>query len=101
MQWAFHNWSDENVIKALKRCKEALPNKGGKLIIIEMVMGIPSDNVNYSNAQLLIDMQMLSASRGKERTEQQWKSLFLDAGFRDYNILPILGPRSIIQVFPA
>ncbi|CAO2830249.1 unnamed protein product [Amaranthus hypochondriacus] len=103
IKWAFHNWSDENVIKALKRCKEAIPSKeeGGKLLIVEMVMGIPSDNINYSNSQLLMDMQMLSVSRGKERTEQQWKSLFLEAGFCDYNILPILGPRSIIQVFPA
>ncbi|XP_056695889.1 trans-resveratrol di-O-methyltransferase isoform X2 [Spinacia oleracea] len=105
IKWAFHNWSDDHCIKALQRCKEAIPSKekGGKVMIIEMVMGVvPSDNnVNHSHSQLLMDMQMLSVSRGKERTEEQWKYLFINAGFGDYKILPILGSRSIIEVYPA
>ncbi|CAL5408863.1 unnamed protein product [Camellia sinensis] len=35
-----HNWSDENCVKILKRCREAIPSKedGGKVIIIDMVV---------------------------------------------------------------
>lgn len=103
LKWALHNWSDDHCIKVLKRCKEAIPSKdeGGKLLIIEMVIGFPIDNVNHSNVQFLMDMQMLSVSKGKERTEEQWKYLFMNAGFGDYNILPILGSRSLIEVYPA
>uniref|UniRef100_A0A803L1V2 Uncharacterized protein n=1 Tax=Chenopodium quinoa TaxID=63459 RepID=A0A803L1V2_CHEQI len=44
LKWILHNWSDENCIKVLKRCKEAIPSrdKGGKLLIIDMVVGIPT-----------------------------------------------------------
>ncbi|XP_021739975.1 trans-resveratrol di-O-methyltransferase-like [Chenopodium quinoa] len=100
LKWILHNWSDENCIKVLKQCKEAIPrrDKGGKLLIIDMVVGIPSDNLN----QLLADVHMMSLLGGKERSEQQWKYLFINAGFSDdYRILPILGPRSVIEVYPA
>lgn len=103
MQWALHNWSDDNCIKVLQRCREAIPskNEGGKVIIIEIVVGIPSDTASHSNSQFLMDMQMLSVSGGKERTEEQWKYLFDNAGFSYYKILPILGARSVIVVYPT
>ncbi|KNA22992.1 hypothetical protein SOVF_028820 [Spinacia oleracea] len=103
LKWIMHNWSDDNCIKVLKRCKESIPSKdeGGKLLIIEMVVGISSDNVNHSQSQFLMDMQMVSVLGAKERTEQQWKHLFINSGFGDYKILPILGSRSVIEVYPA
>ncbi|XP_021724758.1 trans-resveratrol di-O-methyltransferase-like [Chenopodium quinoa] len=103
LKWILHNWSDENCIKILKKCKEAIPSreKGGKLLIIDMVVGIPTDNIIHFESQLLADVHMLYLFGEKERTEQQWKSLFDKAGFCDYNILPILGSRSIIEVYPA
>ncbi|XP_021724667.1 trans-resveratrol di-O-methyltransferase-like [Chenopodium quinoa] len=103
LKWILHNWSDENCIKILEKCKEAIPSreKGGKLLIIDMVVGIPINNENHSRSQFLADIQMSYLFGGKERTEQQWKFLFDKAGFCDYNILPILGSRSVIEVFPA
>ncbi|XP_021740042.1 5-pentadecatrienyl resorcinol O-methyltransferase-like [Chenopodium quinoa] len=99
LKWILHNWNDENCIKVLKQCKEAIQSrdKGGKLLIIDMVVGIPSDNLN----QALANVHMLSILGGKERTEQQWKYLFINAGFNDYKILSILGPRSVIEVYLA
>ncbi|XP_021747247.1 trans-resveratrol di-O-methyltransferase-like [Chenopodium quinoa] len=81
LKWILHNWSDENCINVLKRCKEAIPSrdKGGKLLIIDMVVGIPSNNLN----QFLADVNMMSVLGGKERTEQQWKYLFINTGFSD------------------
>ena len=37
---------------------------------------------------------------GIERDEQEWKSIFFEAGFSDYKISPVLGARSIIEVYP-
>jgi hypothetical protein len=37
---------------------------------------------------------------GMERDEQEWKKIFLEAGFNDYKITPVLGVRSIIEVYP-
>jgi hypothetical protein len=33
-----------------------------------------------------------------ERSE--WKKIFLEAGFEDYRIIPVLGVRSIIELYP-
>ncbi|KAL2922127.1 Trans-resveratrol di-O-methyltransferase [Bienertia sinuspersici] len=103
VDWILHNWSDESCIKVLKLCKEAIPSKdkGGKLLIIDMVVGVPSDNVKHSKSQYLANMHMMFLFGGKERNEQEWKSLFTKAGFSHYNILPILGSRSVIEVYPA
>uniref|UniRef100_M1D3K7 Resveratrol O-methyltransferase n=1 Tax=Solanum tuberosum TaxID=4113 RepID=M1D3K7_SOLTU len=42
LKWILHDWSDEECIKILKKCKEAIPRKekGGKVFIIDMVLWI-------------------------------------------------------------
>ncbi|KAK8986965.1 hypothetical protein V6N11_055282 [Hibiscus sabdariffa] len=37
---------------------------------------------------------------GRERREEEWAKLFFAAGFSNYKITPILGLRSLIEVFP-
>ncbi|KAG5617597.1 hypothetical protein H5410_017421 [Solanum commersonii] len=102
LKWILHNWEDEDCIKILKKCKEAIPSKenGGRVIIIEIViMDQNKDDKSYET-QLFYDMLMMVLLGGKERSEQEWAKLFLDAGFSDYNIIPILGLRSVIEVYP-
>ena len=45
-------------------------------------------------------MVMMVLVKRKERTEKEWAKLFLDAGFNDYMITPILGLRALIEVYP-
>ncbi|KAH9623253.1 hypothetical protein KSS87_019474 [Heliosperma pusillum] len=100
LKWILHDWSDDRCLEILKRCKGAIPSKkeGGKLMILDIVLDVENDNL--SNIQLLLDMEMLSLNvGGKERIEEEWKKLFLEAGFNDYQIFPILGPRSLIVVY--
>ncbi|KAA0051171.1 Tabersonine 16-O-methyltransferase [Cucumis melo var. makuwa] len=37
---------------------------------------------------------------GRERNEKEWNTLFLAVGFGHYTIIPILGLRSLIVVYP-
>jgi hypothetical protein len=37
---------------------------------------------------------------GVERDEQEWKKIIFEAGFTNYKITPVLGVRSIIEVYP-
>ncbi|KAF3677889.1 putative bidirectional sugar transporter SWEET14-like [Capsicum annuum] len=103
LKWILHNWSDEECIKILKKCKEAIPKRenGGTLIIIDMVLmdSQKGDDKSYET-QLFYDMLMMVDASGKQRIEQEWAKLFLDAGFTDYEIIPILGLRSVIEVYP-
>ncbi|KAJ1685485.1 hypothetical protein LUZ63_016875 [Rhynchospora breviuscula] len=98
-----HNWADEDCIKILQRCKEAISPRdaGGKVIIVDAVVGSVS-STTYRESQLLFDMMMMTVCPGgKERDEDEWWNLFKEAGFSSYRITAInLGVRSIIEVYP-
>ncbi|CAO2828018.1 unnamed protein product [Amaranthus hypochondriacus] len=105
LKWILHDWSDKDCIKILKQCKEAIPSKdkGGKVIIIDIIVESENDEIKSkeSTTKYLFDMLMMSLfGDGKERTEQQFNKLFQQAGFSDYKILPILGVRSVIELYP-
>ncbi|CAN6213539.1 unnamed protein product [Urochloa humidicola] len=97
-----HNWNDEDCVQILKRAKEAISTREpkGKVVITEVVLASPS-NKHTLEAQLLMDLCMMVVLEGKERTEEAWHKIFLDAGFTGYKITPISGTtRSLIEVFP-
>ncbi|CAH2068535.1 unnamed protein product, partial [Thlaspi arvense] len=102
LKWVLHSWNDEQNVKVLKRCKEAIPSKdrGGKVIIIEMVVENQKGEHKSLETQLLFDMLMMIICTGRERTEKEWAKLFFEAGFSDYKITPILGLRCFIEVYP-
>nr|QWK65129.1 flavonoid O-methyltransferase 6 [Scutellaria baicalensis] len=99
----FHNWEDEECVKVLRNCKEALgrgEKSGGKVIIIDMVVNDKRKDDQGTETQLCLGLMMMYLFRGKERTEKEWAKLFFDSGFRSYKIHPVLGLRSVIEVFP-
>lgn len=98
-----HNWSDEDCVKILKRCREAIPTKdgkGGKVIILDMVIDNKKDEHDITETKLVSDILMMVLVGGRERNEKEWEKLFLEAGFSHYKITPIFGLRSLIEVFP-
>lgn len=101
-KWVFHNWNDEECIKIMKLCKDAIPTKenGGKLIIIEMVVKNEERGNTILETQLFYDMFELTLATGKQRSEKEWAKLFTDSGFSDYKITPVLGLRFVIEVYP-
>lgn len=104
MQWILHDWSDEDAVKVLKRCREALGKGEGKkkkVIIIDMVMDNTKSDKETVETQLFYDMLMMTLVSGRERNEAEWAKLFVAAGFGDYKITPALGLRSLIEVYPS
>ncbi|KAF6992607.1 hypothetical protein CFC21_009583 [Triticum aestivum] len=102
LKWILHDWKHEDCVKIMRRCKEAIPAKeaGGKVIIIDMVVGYPVTQPNHSKeAQVLLDIYMMG-SDGMEREENEWSLIFSEAGFSDYKITRTNGIRSIIEVYP-
>ena len=103
-QWIMHDWSDEDCVKILKRCKQAITSKGdkklGKVIIIDMVRENQNEDEGSIETQLLLDLEMMVAVIGMERNEKEWAKLFLDAGFLNYKIHPVLGTRALIELYP-
>ncbi|OEL27768.1 5-pentadecatrienyl resorcinol O-methyltransferase [Dichanthelium oligosanthes] len=101
LKWILHDWGDGECIKLLKRCKQAIPPRdaGGKVTIIDMVLGSGPSEVKHKETQVLFDLLMI-ALNGVERDEQEWKKIFFEAGFKDYKIITLLGVRSIIELYP-
>ena len=67
------------------------------MIIIDFVVGAGSSK--ETETQVLFDLYMMMEN-GAERDEQEWSKIFFEAGFSDFKIMPVLGARSLIQVFP-
>lgn len=95
-----HDWSDEDCVKILENCKEAVSIKGGKVILVELVIEDREEDDEATETQLFFDMKMMVVINGRERSEKEWAKLFFAAGFRNYKITPVLGLRSVIEVFP-
>ncbi|CAL1372894.1 unnamed protein product [Linum trigynum] len=106
-----HDWNDEDCIRILKKCREAIAGRvKGKLIIVEAVV---HDNNNTDNKEgkdgnsrlehvrLMLDMIMMAhTTLGKERTLKEWQLLLRQAGFTRVVVTPIEAVQSIIQAFP-
>ncbi|KAM0886936.1 hypothetical protein ACQ4PT_029394 [Festuca glaucescens] len=101
LKWILHDWGHDDCVKILRNCKKAIPPRdaGGKVIIMDIVIGAGQSNVKHREVQALFDVYMMIIN-GIERDELEWKMMFSEAGFTDYKIIPVLGVRSIIEVYP-
>ncbi|XP_072993084.1 trans-resveratrol di-O-methyltransferase-like [Typha latifolia] len=98
LKWILHDWDDEECVKILRQCKEAIPVReaGGKVIIIDIVVDLEKPN----GIELLFDLLMMMVCGSFERNEKEWRKIIWEAGFSDYKIMPVLGVRSIIELYP-
>jgi hypothetical protein len=100
-QSVLHDWDHDDCVKILKNCKKAIPPReaGGKVIIINMVVGAGPSEMKHKEMQAIFDVYIMFIN-GMERDEQEWSKIFSEAGYSDYRIIPVLGVRSIIEVYP-
>ncbi|XP_008236081.1 PREDICTED: (RS)-norcoclaurine 6-O-methyltransferase-like [Prunus mume] len=103
IMWVLHDWGDDECIRILKKCREAIPEDKGKVIIVEAV--IEEDNEKQdkklTDVRLMLDMVMMAhTNTGKERTLKEWGYVLGEAGFSRHTITPIHAVQSVIQAFP-
>ncbi|XP_043708054.1 acetylserotonin O-methyltransferase-like [Telopea speciosissima] len=100
LMWILHDWGDEECIQILKKCREAIVEADGKVIIVEAVIEDNKD-YKYKSVGLMLDMAMMThTNNGKERTKEEWSHLLDKAGFRRYTFTTIPTVQSIIQAYP-
>ncbi|XP_071735630.1 acetylserotonin O-methyltransferase-like [Rutidosis leptorrhynchoides] len=94
-----HDWTDEQCINILRKCREAIP-KDGKVIIVDAIVGRNEDH-EFKEVGLLLDMVMLAhTSDGKERTLDEWAYVLHESGFIRYTIKHIRAYQSVIELYP-
>ncbi|KAK8999285.1 hypothetical protein V6N11_070461 [Hibiscus sabdariffa] len=104
LKWVLCDWNDEECLKILKQCRKAV-KEGGKVIIVDLVLikneKADDEASNLIETQLLFDIMVtMVLVGGKERGEEEWAKLFSASGFSRYEIAPVLGMRSVIEVYP-
>ena len=93
MKNILHAFDDETCVSLLRSIGKAM-NTTGKILIIEAV--INEDNKPAFGK--LFDLQMLIGSEnGKERTENEFRSIFKKAGFKLHKVVKTVSPFSIIE----
>ncbi|XP_028782863.1 isoliquiritigenin 2'-O-methyltransferase-like [Neltuma alba] len=80
-----HNWADEKCIQVLKNCHKSL-KKGGKLIIIDLIMPEAPNATDGDKYVAILDNVMFLQAGGKERTEKELEALGKAAGFSSYRV---------------
>ncbi|TVU35088.1 hypothetical protein EJB05_16957, partial [Eragrostis curvula] len=102
LKWILHGWDDELCVRILRRCREAIPAReaGGRVIVMDLVVGSSPEDAKATETQLLWDVMMMGVVGSPERDEREWGMIFKDAGFSGYKIVAVLGIRSVIEVYP-
>ena len=92
MKHIIHDWDDERAITILKNIKQAM-NPGGRVLVVESVIA----DGNGQDFGKLLDIEMLVAPGGKERTAAEYEDIFRRAGLRLTRIVPTKSPYSVIE----
>jgi O-methyltransferase domain/Dimerisation domain len=87
-----HDWDDEKSVQILGNVRAAM-NPHATLLIVETV--VPDDDRDHLSK--LLDMEMLVAATGRERTEAEYAELLRRAGFRHTRTVATVGPASIVE----
>ncbi|KAK9724919.1 hypothetical protein RND81_05G108600 [Saponaria officinalis] len=87
MKWIIHDWSDEECIKLLTNCYDALPEHG-KVIICDYIVPAWPETSHATKTVLQFDVLMMAiCPAGKERRELEFKFLAKRVGFRGFRVV--------------
>jgi hypothetical protein len=91
-----HDWDDAKAGLILDNLRRAM-RVGAKLLLVEHV--VPEGN--GASFGKLLDLHMMVAVGGLERTEAEYRRLFAAHGFRLTRVIPTGGDISVIEGVPA
>ncbi|KAG4205816.1 hypothetical protein ERO13_A04G132200v2 [Gossypium hirsutum] len=101
LMWVLHDWDDEECIKILKKCREAIPEDKGKVIIVEAVLEEDKEGDELGAVGLMLDMVMMAiTNKRKERTLKEWSYVLQQSGFTRFNVKPIRAVKFVIEAYP-
>ena len=87
-----HDWSDEPAIAILRNCHRVMM-ENGKLLLVEVV--VPHSNEPHPIK--FFDLNMLVITGGRERTEDEYRTLLEASGFTLTRIIATESPLSVIE----
>lgn len=92
MRHIIHDWDDEKSLTILRNVHRAM-RPDARLLVVEGVIP-PGNDPSFSK---LLDLTMLTLPGGKERTEEEYRTLFRAGGFELTRIVPTAAEISVIE----
>jgi SAM-dependent methyltransferase len=92
MSHIIHDWDDGKSVAILKTCRKAV-KPGGKVLLFENVVR-PGNEPDLGK---LIDLEMLVAVGGKERSEEEFAELFRASGWKLTRVVPTPAGLSVVE----
>ena len=92
MRHIIHDWEDEKAVTILRNVHQVMRNDG-RLLLVEGVIP-PGNDPCFGK---LLDLTMLTMPGGKERTEEEYRTLFKAGGFQLTRIVPTKAEVSVIE----
>jgi hypothetical protein len=87
-----HDWDDERSARILRNV-HAVAGEGGRLLVVESVIP-PGNEPSFGK---LLDLTMLAIPGGRERTREEYESLFRAGGFRLTRVVPTPAEVSVLE----
>jgi SAM-dependent methyltransferase len=94
LKQVLHDWSDEESVRILRNCRDAMTPDGRVLVAAYLVPKPPATPLKYLMAGLWV---RLNCPGGYERTEAQFRQVFEQAGLEIVRILPTASTHSILE----
>ncbi len=91
-----HDWDDERAVRILKNCRAAMA-PAAAVLLLEMVLpehGQPSPAT-------VADVNMMVLLTGRERTEEEYRTLLRAADLRVTGVIPVSETDSLIEARPG
>lgn len=94
-----HDWSDEDCLRILRRCRAAMET--GQVLLLGEELLEP-DPARGKATAYLIDMHMMAMfGHARARSETEFRSLLAQAGFNLGRVIPTTSTVSIIEATPT
>lgn len=87
-----HNWDDEDSVRLLGNCRRAL-RPGGRVLVVDAI--VPAGTAPHQSRAM--DVMMLAAMTGRERTETEVRPLLAAAGLRPTRLIATPSVMSIVE----
>jgi hypothetical protein len=91
-----HDWRDEQCVRILRCCRAAMSDRA-RLLVVDAV--VPAGNAPHPGK--VMDILMMVLGEGRERTEQEFRALFENAGLQLTTITATPSTLAIVEAIPA
>ncbi|GLU19309.1 hypothetical protein SLE2022_355680 [Rubroshorea leprosula] len=81
MKWILHDWSDDQCVKLLKNCYNAMPDDGKAITVDAIAPVLPETDVVSKVITQCDVMMMTQCQGGRERTQHEFMRLASRSGF--------------------